>query len=299
MSIAEELLGFTLDPFLRVAWVSREAQTSWASVLARVLRVKRHAKYQRLVEGSEQVMLTGNKEEAGVQYAGIVSEELSDSEELTQLEMWQLSGARMAGNAPLYITGTAKRIARFRRLVTQGSADSVLTMLGVPSCCNAAAIASSVPDLKDNILCTLANVESQIPLKAYWHSPPELNILWERLGLALVGHQLCSPTCSPSGEKARRWLSEIAVLDSDSAEALGSLLRWPVERTLLHGIAEVKTPILKFVSDGLATRSCFSVKFEGSRYPEVGGRGVKFPYLRESVINQHLLTQITVDGGLS
>jgi hypothetical protein len=69
--------------------------------------------------------------------------------------------------------------------------------------------------------------------------------------------------------------------DQGFAEEMGwleEILRWPVEWSCLHGIAEVKTPILKLSANTDATASKYVVRRRGDRYPAEGARGLSFAY---------------------
>lgn len=72
--------------------------------------------------------------------------------------------------------------------------------------------------------------------------PPENNILLRWLGVRLVPHLPCSFNC--------KWTTAFALqLESlwnqGILEDAKEMLRWPIEWSALHGIAEIKTPFLK------------------------------------------------------
>jgi hypothetical protein len=56
------------------------------------------------------------------------------------------------------------------------------------------------------------------------------------------------------------------------------MLRWPVEWSALHGIAEIKTPVVKISTRTDATPQKYTVRYLGDRYPEIGVQGLTFPY---------------------
>ena len=109
--------------------------------------------------------------------------------------------------------------------------------------------------------------------------PPEGNILWRWMGARAVPHLPCRFDCAATVGLGRR-LMEIG-REGGHAEAmswLGDILRWPVEWSALHGIAEVKTPVLKVSTRTDATPVKYVVRREGDRYPTEGARGLVFPY---------------------
>jgi len=56
------------------------------------------------------------------------------------------------------------------------------------------------------------------------------------------------------------------------------ILSWPVEWSALHGIAEVKTPVLKVSTRTDATPGKYVVRRQGDAYPAEGAQGLAFPY---------------------
>lgn len=61
---------------------------------------------------------------------------------------------------------------------------------------------------------------------------------------------------------------------------LMEILSWPVEWSALHGIAVIKTPVLKASTRTDATSCEYVVRREGTTYPFEGASGLNFPYSR-------------------
>ena len=51
-----------------------------------------------------------------------------------------------------------------------------------------------------------------------------------------------------------------------------------VEWSGLHGIAEIKTPVLKISARTDATAQKYTVRWSGTGYPDEGATGLRFPY---------------------
>jgi hypothetical protein len=99
------------------------------------------------------------------------------------------------------------------------------------------------------------------------------------LGLRATPHRPCSFFCQ---ETQRLALDYGNLTDHASSppgrETLAEVLRWPVEWSSLHGIVEVKLPILKLCYDGDATATTYKVRLTGGELPEHAAQGLEFPY---------------------
>lgn len=109
------------------------------------------------------------------------------------------------------------------------------------------------------------------------------NILWRFVGVRAVPHLPCRFDCAASLELAERLLA------LGEAEGFGQEMAWirellacPVEWTALHGIAEIKTPLLKISTTTDATPVKYTVRLTGDAYPEAGASAPSFPYRRSA-----------------
>lgn len=105
------------------------------------------------------------------------------------------------------------------------------------------------------------------------------NILWRWMGVRAVAHLPCSFNCPETVKVAKMFR---AVGDArefgEWLDFTDEILSWPVEWSALHGIAEIKTPILKVSSRTDMTAEKYVVQREGSSYPLEGASGISFPY---------------------
>jgi hypothetical protein len=60
------------------------------------------------------------------------------------------------------------------------------------------------------------------------------------------------------------------------------LLDWPVEWSALHGIAEIRTPVVKIATRTDPTPERYVVRWMGKSFPADGARGLMFPYSQTS-----------------
>jgi len=105
------------------------------------------------------------------------------------------------------------------------------------------------------------------------------NILLRWLGVRAVPHLPCSFEC-PETVKVANEFAQVGRDHGfdDAIEWTAEMLSWPIEWSALHGIAEIKTPILKISSRTDMTVDKHVVQREGSIYPVEGSDGLVFPY---------------------
>jgi 2-polyprenyl-3-methyl-5-hydroxy-6-metoxy-1,4-benzoquinol methylase len=110
-------------------------------------------------------------------------------------------------------------------------------------------------------------------------APFQANILWRWMGVRAVPHLPCSFNCQLTIEFADRLMAlgrEIGYVAE--VEWIEEILDWPVSWSALHGIAEIKTPVLKASTRTDATAHEFIVRRSGRRVPAEAATGLVFPY---------------------
>ncbi len=105
------------------------------------------------------------------------------------------------------------------------------------------------------------------------------NILWRWIGVRAVPHLPCRFDC-PATLRFGEQMLEVAARAGyvDEAGWAREVLSWPVEWSGLHGIAEIKTPVLKISARTDATARKLTVRWTGTGYPDEGATGLRFPY---------------------
>jgi hypothetical protein len=122
----------------------------------------------------------------------------------------------------------------------------------------------------------------------------ETNILWRWLGIRSVPHLPCSLHCEATAALGQAFI-KLGRENGFSQEMdwLNEVLSWPIEWSCLHGIAEIRTPILKFVTNTDATPTKYVVKLLGSSFPTPTISGLRFPYqLPKKVLREDPFLQI-------
>lgn len=267
-------LAFMLPAFTRFAWTSESARSVWDTRLKRIGAVQEKLDLRSLAAGMRRCALfhTANNDMA-LQYGKqLICSVIGHQEAYSH---W-VPGRREDGNAGALVMGRAEAVEEFREAWIAGEEEKVASMLGYPECCRRIlrhhlmdpTWVMATSDAKDK---RLRMVEIQ--------GRASSNIFWRYVDIRAVPHWPCSFRCKATADIAAR-LRELASGEHEM-QAIGwrdEILSWPVEWSALHGIAEIRTPVLKIVTRTESTAGKYVVRWQGSTYPAEGARGLRFPY---------------------
>jgi hypothetical protein len=110
------------------------------------------------------------------------------------------------------------------------------------------------------------------------HGRWQVNPLLRAIGLAPGPSWPCCAVCRTAMAEASA-LAKAAQAYGRAQELvwLEQILSWPASWSALHGIAEVKTPVFRYVRDTVATGERLTVHWLGTVVPETAARGLTFP----------------------
>ena len=263
--IAADRLDFAMPDFTRVSWVSSEAQEAWGERVQRLRDVGPEIEWRSVVEGVRScALLPGG-------FAG----------------RWAEHGleARPVDGTGQLVVGRPDDIAAFLRAWNAGDALGMAGLLGQPACClefqHRAWVELGLEDttwpmaLAGGRPGTAGNL---IEMTGPWQT----NVLWRWLGVRPVPHLTCGPNCSPTVTLADQ-LTEVGRRAGFAEELrwLAEILSWLVEWSSLHGIAEVRTPVLKISTRTDPLARAYVVRRHGDRYPDEGANALRFPYRQQ------------------
>jgi uncharacterized protein len=267
-------LDFTLPPFTRVSWVSDEAREVWGPRLERLRAVAREVAWRSVA--------------AGVRRCAILTAPAAQVRD-PALAPWHSAGlaaarlgAEPADRPARVAVGRQADLDVLARALGGGDDRLVGQLLGQPDCCREFHRRVWVDDGLADATWPLAVASGGVPCGdrvLEVAGPPRSNPLWRWLGLQPAFHLPCRFDCRETVRVAERVAA--AARAAGFGEEVGWLeevLAWPVEWCALHGIAEVRTPILKVSTNTDATAGAYTVRRAGDRYPAEGARGVRFPY---------------------
>ena len=205
-----------------------------------------------------------------------------------------------------FVLGSSKAVLSFQEawasLNTSEGGRRVAELLGYPPCCydffDRIWIREKLQDSTWPMAVGTASSTKPDDRTVEVVSEPEINILWRWMGgIRIVPHLPCSFGCEASLALGRQMMA----LGREKGYAeemnwLREILSWPVEWSALHGIAEIKTPILKFIAQTDATSLKYVVRKRGNSYPQDGPKGVVFPYTSEFDYRPDYSTRIECDS---
>ncbi|MCP4547299.1 MAG: radical SAM protein [bacterium] len=266
---ATERLDYTFPDFTRVSWVSDAARTIWEPRLNRIREAWAEIEWLTVAAGIRPCAVTMVSPEDFEVGAGPWAEH-------------GLSALPLEPNLFRIALGTPQHVAQFKKAWDAADQKAIGKLLGYPPCCH---------EFFRQVWVEQGLVDTTWPMAAATApppdgsrsielaGPPETNILWRWLGARAVFHLPCRFDCEPSVELARKYLHVGREAGyGEEIDWLREILSWPVEWSALHGIAEVKTPVLKVSTRTDATARKYIVRRRGDSFSAQGARGLGFPY---------------------
>lgn len=280
-------LGFQLPNFTRISWVSDTARSSWEPKLRRVAEIWLDIQWLAILSGLRRCSFAL----VPPRYFATRSEKWSELD-LDALPVgMELSASsnfitnpineKANGFALQVVVGRKQDVEEFKTFLDADDQQTMGARLGLPSCC----VRSDQERQRQGFLDTIWNMSvASVPsysgdFEIEVAGPNETNIFWQPVGICAVPHLPCRVDCASTIQLGKD-LIDIGKSAGyvDEMNWLSEILSWPVEWSALHGIAEVKTPVLKISTRTDATARKYTVRRKGVSYPQEGGQGLKFPY---------------------
>ena len=284
-----DLLEFELPEFNRTSWVSDRARETWAPRLSRIFEAWMKLETLAVVDGVRACGVSSvAAEELPAVAAGNARLGLSTLpvaiQRATNYTYNNVGVAPVLGEPFLYrvAVGTPSNVAALQAAWDACDEEAIGELLGYPKCCRRFFHEVWVDHgLRDTTwpmaVASAGRLESSRVLEV--QGPPQANILWRWMGVRAVSHLPCRFDCAATVELADRLLQVGRAHGfGEEVDWMLEILSWPVEWSCLHGIAEIKTPLLKVSANTDATGSKYVVRRRGDRYPEEGAKGLSFAF---------------------
>ncbi|MCA9961587.1 MAG: class I SAM-dependent methyltransferase [Anaerolineales bacterium] len=287
-----ERLDFLLPDFVRRSWVSDDARAVWEPRLQRITHAWFDIEWRAVLAGVRACGVTIISPQAFIEKAGVWA---AHGLNALPVELQGLNGSSYAstgikpelGKPFVYrvVVGTPASVTAFKAAWDGDDHQRIGELLGYPACCHSffhdvwvqqGMIDTTWPMAANTAGATAVATE---PYTLALSGPPEANILWRWMGIRAVPHLPCSFTCAATVALGQQMVQvgRDAGYDEEM-DWLLEILSWPVEWSALHGIAEIKTPVLKVSTRSDATPHKYVVRRAGSSYPAQGVSGLAFPY---------------------
>jgi hypothetical protein len=267
-AILRDRLDFMLHPFLRVCWASDPARDRWSPRLLRIARAWPAIEIAAIGRGSRRCAALR-----------ISAEHLA-----ARSPEWAARGLAIdvlphaTGKPSLFTVcvGYQADVQAYGRARAARDSNTMGALLGYPLCCRQRFVdVSRRGPLLDYTWTFVENGPTTLDAASY----PAVNPLWRPLGVMLVPHLPCALDCAETERNGLDFLSCARQAGfHEEADWLADILSWPAEWSGLHGIAELKTPILRVATRTDATAAKRVIRAESPRYPAEGAKGVRFPY---------------------
>ncbi len=277
-----ERMDFVLPEFVRLSWVSEQARTIWAPRFKRVVEAwatMEQASVVSAIRSCALVIVSSN------QLDGLMKQWEAWGLTAVDLEEKSVSASALVewGSRSLRVVlGNPASVRCFREAWGAENHGSMGELLGYPECCrnrfeerciSGKSIDPTWPMAIESSHCS--SLMGQIEIRGDVFA----NALWRWVGVRAVPHLPCRFDCAATVRLGRRFLDlGIKLGFRDEVEWLREILSWPVAWSGLHGIAEVKTPLLKICTRTDAMTFKQTLRLKGESYPKEGAQGVAFPY---------------------
>lgn len=284
-------LPFKLPAFTRVSWAGESVRRAWHPKLVQINHAWSYVEWASAAAGLRRCALLYRSRDERDQLVpqwrqlGLSARSLSPHPEYaaeTRSSVVHASPSLESGKQTITVVGLhLGDLEVFREAWLSKDYDAIGRLLGYPSCCRDTFTAfwrSGGTDPTWTMACGTDAIERSGNTITVAGSD-NANILWRWLGLRAVAHLPCSFTCSETAQVGERMLALAHKTGfGQQADSLREVLSWPAEYSALHGIAEIKTPILRVATQTDATAEKYVVRWRGTGYPSAGPPGVRFPY---------------------
>lgn len=231
-----------LPEFTRVAWASAELRAMWEPRIAAIRDAWSRVEVETVRSGDRDAALVFW--DGRVEYPSLIWRELAPGRFLV---------TRAVMVADLFARAWAAR-----------QDDHIGAFLGFPDCCRA--FFDRLWNEEQRRDTTLAMGPGR-----RWGC----NILGRWLGVRYVPHLPCSWGCEATQRQAALYRSHWA---PDALAWADEILAWPAEYSALHGIADIRWPVMKVVTNTDYTPAKQVVRWEGTAYPADAPHGLRFPF---------------------
>ncbi len=273
-------LDFRLPETIRLAWVSDDVRSLRQPMMRKIARAWAEVEWRSVSAHLRRCALCLV---SSADFVNLAAQAASCGLKAMPLRVEETRSIPGPATMMLHVVIVKKRDAReFKSAWIGGNSEAMGDLLGYPPCCRQFFQRIFVEQHFTDPVWAIAQAsrlsrreDGSIVLSG----PPLLNLLLRSIGLRAIPHFPCSMDCTDSLALAERFMDLGKSLGySDEIQGLNEMLSWPAEWSALHGIAEIRTPIVKISTSTDATAEKFTIRWIGDGYPPDGARGLAFPF---------------------
>jgi hypothetical protein len=288
--VIRRIEGLELPPVWRVSWVSPAARRVWeprlealrAGNVDRVLAVLQSGRLEvaALAVAPDRMLHVRRRVEA----AGFAFECAGDAGAGVLPAYVPSRYGTSRAPAELLLAGARVAVAEAAEALAAGDSWPYEALLGVPECC-ADAHAQRLDGWLSPWWPMAAGTSAPRVVRggyaAVVEAGPPATLLLNELRIAWLWWAPCRFDC-PATAAAADELGAATDVWAAARQSLDAIQRWPVEWSALHGLAELKTPVLKLATntDPTMEKLIVHVRARADAEPvEAAARGVRFPFV--------------------
>jgi hypothetical protein len=273
--------SFQLPDFLRSAWVSDSAREIWKPRFERIRDSWPSVAIQSVAAGHTECVL---RTLPSRMFFRIKAEARRHDVECVALGVrglavpcyWSDSPPPIFGRPFLYNVafGTPESCREMESLWERREYAAAYRTAGFPGCC----VAALARDIETRRIDAAGRYAAADGCTEVEHAAMP-DAFWSWLNIEPSDLAPCSLHCAKAIAQKLAWISSMAELGFyEEADWLRDVLSWPIEWSALHGIAELKTPVIKASWTTDAANRKATLRYRGDGYPREGATGLRFPY---------------------
>jgi len=282
-------LNFRLSEFTRYAWTSDRAREVWEPRVHRIIAGLQEVEWRSIILGLRSCALRVVSPDQLASLTAMLASYSLQVETLQEIAVSENYSASLQtpteGQQFGYwsVLGRQAETQQFKQAYKTNNQVMLGQLLGYPSCCSEFFADVWVHQgFVDTTWAMAYRTQTRNPQSSTVIEIPRISkssMLLRWLGPRYVFHLPCQFDCQATADLADQ-MAEVWQQSGFTEELdwLREMLCWPVEWSALHGIAEIKTPVVKISTRTDATAEKYIVRYLGNTYPKEGARGLSFPY---------------------
>lgn len=296
-----KLLDFSMPPFARIVWASKETQGEWEPKFKKAARAFSILEQESVVHGLRACTTAHIEPERMIPFMQELSKKGLIFQPMRQVGAYTgfaHAHPPVIEGLPWTWYGVVSKDPQNGYAFAHASSHTEDTMntpidhcaigdlLGYPKCCQTffndvwgAGYIDPIWQQADSCREEYVVNKEEYLIQLKKDTPWETSSMLRYIGIRLVPHIPCSHDCDHSYAMAQSWLQLGKDLSVEGMEELEQFLRMPIEWDCLKGTAYVSTPIFKLETNSMTCYPRHVVQKEGTFLPSGKAKGLKFPFI--------------------